>query len=103
MLYHYKSPRNAITPHCKSTLTTTAYKGNRINKTSHNTELKSPKLTQQSLWKAGPAFTQRCWLKNGKLLKSEVTPYIKERKITQVASTANTMNGLSIFQPPGSR
>ena len=45
--------------YCKSTLTTAAYKGNRVNKTPHNTELKSPKLTQQSLWKAGPAFTQR--------------------------------------------
>ena len=73
--------------------------------TRHRTtnESKSPNLTQQSPWKAGPAFTQRCWLNNIKLLKSEVTPYIKKRTIAQIASTANTMNELYVLQPPGSR
>ena len=66
-------------------------------------ELENPRLTQQSLWKAGPAFTQRCWLNNVKLLKLEVTPYIKKRMITQIAPTANTMNELYVQQPPGSR
>ena len=78
-------------------------KENRINKASHNTELKSPKLTQQSLWKAGPSFTQKCWLNNVKLFKPEVTPSIKKRMITQIAPTANTMNELYVQQPPGSR
>ena len=41
--------------------------------------------------------------KHVKLLKSEVTPYIKKRMITQIAPTANTMNELYVQQPPGSR
>ena len=63
-------------------------------------ELENPRLTQQSLWKAGPAFTKRCRLNNVNLLKSKATPYIKKRMITQIASTANTMNKLSIFSTP---
>ena len=39
-LYHYKSPRNAITIHCKSTLTTDAYDKNKINITSHDKWIK---------------------------------------------------------------
>ena len=55
--------------------------------TRHHTtnELKIPNLTQQSLWKAGPAFTQRCWLNNVQPLKSEVTPCIKDEMITPIA------------------
>ena len=70
-----------------------------IELTRHHTtdELKSPNLTQQSLWKAGPAFTQRCWLNTHENLRSEVTPCIKNnRVITQFPLSANTTDELYV-------
>ena len=55
-------------------------------------ELKSPNLTQQSLWKVGPAFTQRCWLNRRKNLRSEVTPCIKRQSNYTIPPTVNKMN-----------
>ena len=74
-----------------------------INKTSHIHELKDPTLTQQSLRKAGPAFTQRRWMNNVQLLKTSSTLCIKKEELLQIAPAVNTPNELTIFQPLGSR